>query len=67
MVWMNVISHPKILAAIQRHPEASNWLNAWWKVSKAQQWSNLHEVRAVYASCDQVGRCLVFDAPQAGA
>jgi mRNA interferase HigB len=61
---MNVISRPKILAAIQRNPAAEKWLNAWWKVAKTEQWTNLTEIRSVYRSTDQVGGCLVFNAPQ---
>jgi mRNA interferase HigB len=61
---MNVISRPAILVAAQRHPQAAEWLNAWWKVAKSQQWTNLSDVRAVYPSADQVGGCLIFDAPK---
>jgi mRNA interferase HigB len=62
---MNVISRPAILAAIERHPEAKNWLNAWWRIAKSQDWTSLQDVRNVYPTADQVGGCLVFDAPQA--
>ena len=61
---MNVISRPKILAAVTRHPEAEKWLNAWWKTSKTEQWGSLRDVRQVYSSADQVGGCLIFNAPQ---
>lgn len=61
---MNVINRPAIVAAIGRHPAAENWLNAWWRVARSQQWASLHDVRAVYPAADQVGGCLVFNAPQ---
>ncbi len=62
---MNVISSPKVLAAIERHPESSGWLDAWWKTAKSSQWLSLHGVRLVYPATDQVGGCLVFNAPRA--
>lgn len=62
---MNVISRPKVLAAIKRHPASSGWLNAWWKAAKSSRWRNLHDVRLVYPAADLVGGCLVFNAPQA--
>jgi mRNA interferase HigB len=62
---MNVISRPKIDKAIQRHPGAEKWLNAWWQTAKRERWTSLDEVRKVYRSADQVGGCLIFDAPDA--
>jgi mRNA interferase HigB len=62
---VNVISRPRINEAIERHANASRWLNAWWQRAKHEQWRSLHDVRRVYPSTDQVGGCLVFDAPSA--
>lgn len=58
---MNVISRPSVDKAIRRHRDAEDWLNAWWKVAKRQQWTSLQDVRQVYPRADQVGSCLVFD------
>jgi mRNA interferase HigB len=58
---MNVISRPAVDDAIIRHPDAENWLNAWWKIAKREGWNSLEEVRRVYPRTDQVGSCLVFD------
>jgi mRNA interferase HigB len=63
MGQVNVISRPRILDAIKRHPNAARWLNAWWQRAKHEQWRSLQEVRLVYPSADQIGGCLVFDAP----
>jgi mRNA interferase HigB len=62
---MNVISRPRVNEAIQRHPQAESWLNAWWQRAKHEQWRSLHDVRLVYPAVDQVGGCLIFNAPQA--
>jgi mRNA interferase HigB len=61
---MNVLSRPAINAAIAAQPFAEKWLNAWWTTAKKQQWQSLDEVRLLYPSCDQYGRCLIFDAPR---
>ena len=58
---MNVISRPAVDLAIQRHPDAESWLNAWWKVARREQWVSLRHVRETYPHSDQVGSCLVFD------
>lgn len=59
---MHVISRKRLKEAAQRHRDASNWLDGWWNVASKAHWENLHDVRRVYASADQVGCCLVFNA-----
>ena len=59
---MHIIARPAISEAARRHADASDWLNAWWKVASLARWESLHEVRQQYPSADQVGSCLVFDA-----
>jgi mRNA interferase HigB len=58
---MNVISRPAVNAAIRAHPDAKDWLDAWWKIAAREQWTSLADVRAVYPRTDQVGSCLVFN------
>ena len=58
---MNVISRPAIDQAIQRHPSAEPWLNAWWKVAKREPWVSLRQVRETYPQTDQVASCLIFN------
>jgi HTH-type transcriptional regulator / antitoxin HigA len=62
---MNVISRPAIRAAQAHHPKCRKWLDDWWKTARRARWTKLHEVRTAYPSADQVGGCLVFDAPGA--
>ncbi len=59
---MNVIARPAVDEAIQRHADAEQWLHAWWRTARREQWSSLHDVRRVYPSADQVDSCLVFNA-----
>ena len=58
---MNVIARPAVDEAIRHHPDAQNWLNAWWKVARRGQWRSLPHVRETYPGTDQVGSCLLFD------
>jgi mRNA interferase HigB len=59
---MHVISRPAITQAIERHPDARTRLEQWWRLASRMRWENLHDVRQVYPSADQVGGCLVFNA-----
>lgn len=43
------------------HPETAAALDAWWKSTKAADWTHLHECRKSFATVDQVGRCLIFN------
>jgi mRNA interferase HigB len=62
---MNVVSRPALRAAQARHPQCRKWLDNWWKTARKAHWRDLHDVRTAYPNADQVGRCLVFDAPGA--
>jgi mRNA interferase HigB len=59
---MHIMSQPAIDAAIQQHPDAAAWLNAWWARASHARWASLHDVRADYPGADQVICCLVFNA-----
>jgi mRNA interferase HigB len=59
---MHVISRAAIKAAAARHATAAAWLDQWWRHATSVRWESLLDVRTVYASADQVGRCLVFNA-----
>lgn len=58
---MHIISRRGIDAAIKRHPDAADWLNAWWSRASLARWESLHDVRRDYAAVDQVQRCLIFN------
>lgn len=58
---MHVISRAAIDEAIRRQRDADKWLNNWWRIAKAERWSSIHDVQAVYPRTDQVSCCLVFN------
>ncbi len=60
---MHIIARPAIEAAKRRHPQCANWLDNWWLTASRAVWRRLDDVRQDYPSADQVGDCLVFDAP----
>jgi mRNA interferase HigB len=62
---MNVINRAAIRQAQTRHPGCRDWLDEWWHVARRSQWTSLQDVRQLYSSADEVGSCLVFDAPGA--
>jgi len=62
---MHIIARPAIEDAKQRNPQCSNWLDNWWRTARQADWRSLYDVRQDYPSADQVGACLVFDAPGA--
>jgi mRNA interferase HigB len=46
----------------ERHADAREWLEEWWRIATKAKWTSLNDVRLIYASTDQVGKCLVFNA-----
>jgi mRNA interferase HigB len=62
---MHIIARPAIEDAKLRHPQSRVWLDNWWRTAARATWRSLHDVRHDYPSADQVGDCLVFDAPGA--
>lgn len=60
---MHIIARPAIENAKRSHSVCRNWLDNWWWTASRAVWQNLHNVRGDYPSADQIGECLVFDAP----
>jgi mRNA interferase HigB len=58
---MHVIARPKLIEFASRHPDAKDWLDAWWFVAAKAHWTCLADVRRNYQGADQVDRCLVFN------
>lgn len=59
---MNVISRQILEQAKSKHPICASWLDRWWQVASKAKWTCLDDVRASFASADQVGERLVFNA-----
>jgi mRNA interferase HigB len=62
---MNVINRTAVERAKKKHPECAQWLDRWYFASSRATWTRLADVRLQFASADQVGGCLVFDATHA--
>lgn len=58
---MHIISVKKLREFWTEHPAAELPLRAWVQVVRHASWTCFADVRADYASCDQVGRCIVFN------
>jgi mRNA interferase HigB len=58
---MHVISEKKLREFWLKRPAAKELLRAWHRVAERAAWESFADVRTVYPSADQVGRCTVFD------
>ncbi|MFL5245467.1 MAG: type II toxin-antitoxin system HigB family toxin [Gemmataceae bacterium] len=58
---MHVISKKALRQFWKLHPDAEQPLRRWFKIVLAADWRSFAEVRAVYASADQVGQFTVFN------
>lgn len=61
---MHIIARPILRTFYQKHPDARDWLNAWWKNVSHARWEAPDDVKAAYGSVDRVGECYVFDVRQ---
>lgn len=62
---MRIIARPKIRDFQAAHPEAADWLDAWWREVKKSNWFNFADVRQRFKSVDKVRNCYVFNLPGA--
>ena len=62
---MHIIVRPALEAAKERHPQCANWIDNWGRTAGRAVWRRLGDVRQDYPAADQIGNCLVFDAPGA--
>lgn len=58
---MHIISIRRLREFWQKHNQAEAALRAWYTRVQAAQWQNFAEVRADFASADQVKRLTVFN------
>ncbi|MBY0526362.1 MAG: type II toxin-antitoxin system HigB family toxin [Gemmataceae bacterium] len=58
---MHVISERALRLFWARHPAAEVALRAWHRVVEHSEWRSFADVRATYASADQVGKLVVFN------
>ena len=58
---MRILSLRRLREFWARHPDAAEPLRAWYRVVKQARWHRFTDVRARYASADQVGKFTVFN------
>lgn len=53
---MVVISYPVIREFIEKHPQAKDTINNWYRVVAKADWSSFHEIKRVFSnSVDAIG------------
>ena len=52
---MNVIKRNTLRAYYEKHADAKDALDTWYRVCKKARWKNFNEVRGTYPSADVVG------------
>lgn len=58
---MRVITWRRLEEFWDRHPQAQAPLTHWYTVTSGANWRTVQDVRAIFASADAVGRCIVFN------
>jgi mRNA interferase HigB len=58
---MHIIARPILREFSDKHSDAREWLDAWWKNVSHSRWENPNDIRAAYNSVDRVGECYVFN------
>ena len=56
-----MISKKAIRAFVKTHPEATEPLEHWWRVTEKARWGNLMDVRNDFRHADVVGKYAVFN------
>jgi len=58
---MRVITHARILEAIQKRPKAETALDGWYRMIKANHPKGFAEMKRLFPSVDKVRKFHVFD------
>jgi mRNA interferase HigB len=59
---VNVNSKTGLLRLAERHPDALAWISRFYRVARKAKWRDLADVRREFATADQVGQALIFNA-----
>lgn len=59
---MDVNTKTGLLKLTERHPEALAWIARFYRVARKAKWRDLSDVRRDFATADQVGQALIFNA-----
>jgi mRNA interferase HigB len=58
---MRIVSRKMLRAFWQRHADARQPLEDWYRIAKNANWSNLAETRGNFPQADLAGTCTVFN------
>lgn len=58
---MHVITHTRIVEAIQKWPQAESALDGWYRIIKANNPKDFAEMKSLFPAVDKVGKFHVFD------
>ncbi|MBW4671458.1 MAG: type II toxin-antitoxin system HigB family toxin [Cyanomargarita calcarea GSE-NOS-MK-12-04C] len=58
---MHLMSIRNLRADAGKYPDATEPIEAWYRVVKSASWQNIENVRQVYPSADAVGNFTVFN------
>jgi mRNA interferase HigB len=52
---MVVISYGTLRDFYEKHPDAKDALNNWYRLTSEAEWTDYHDIRRIYSSVDAVG------------
>ncbi len=52
---MVIIVYGKLKEFYEKHPDSKDALNNWYRLTDAADWSNYHEMKAIFNTVDAVG------------
>lgn len=58
---MHIITHSRILYAIERWPHAESALDGWYRIMKANSPTDFASMKQLFPAVDKVGKFHVFD------
>lgn len=58
---MHVISHSKVLEAIEKYPQSKTALDGWYRVIKSNVLKDFADTKRLFPAVDKVGKFHVFD------
>ena len=58
---MRIITHSRLRLYEEKHAEAKDPLDSWYRIAKHADWRNLAETRRDFSHADLVGTCTVFN------
>lgn len=58
---MHVITHTRIIEAMQKWPQAETALDGWYRIIKANDPKDFAEMKHLFPEVDKVGKFHVFD------